>query len=250
MSTAVIIQARMGSTRLPGKVLLPLSGKPMLARIIERARLIPGVDTVCVAIPTGPEQAAIAQLVGTLPDVHVVTGPEHDVLQRYLIAADACGAERIMRMTSDCPFIDPRISGAVLAAHDNAKTPCARTAFDKGVPQGLDTEVVTVEALRVAAQECDDPYEREHVTPFLWRRPNRFPAVFLGYAPDRRDWRLTVDEAPDYELAKQVYDALYSNQPDFGLAELETLFASRPELLRINAHVRATSTPLGPPSYG
>ena len=103
---------------------------------------------------------------------------------------------------------------------------------------GYDTEVVSIDALRTAAKESLDPYEREHVTPFIWRRPERFPAVHLACVPDRRRWRLTLDTIEDYKLTCDVYDELFDANPLFGLAEITALFARRPELLLLNAEVR------------
>jgi spore coat polysaccharide biosynthesis protein SpsF len=171
------------------------------------------------------------------PDVTVARGPEDDVLRRTLVAAETTGATTLVRVTSDCPYLDPDVSGAVLAAADAAGVPYARTAFRSGYPLGFDTEVVRTDALRVADAEATDPYEREHATPFIWRHPERFPCIWLDHLPDLRSWRLVVDAQEDYELAETVYDEL---GPGFRLAQLETLFADRPELLAINRDVAQT----------
>jgi spore coat polysaccharide biosynthesis protein SpsF len=233
-AVVAVIQARMTSSRLPGKVLKPLAGAPLLARMIERVRRIRGVDRICVAIPEGPAHAPIADLVGRLGDVALVRGPEDDVLHRTKLAADACGAGTVVRLTSDCPMIDPDVSAAVLAISKETGAPYARTAFATGFPLGFDTEVIAAAALSEADREATDPYEREHVTPFLWRRPDRYPIAFLDRRPARRAWRLVVDTAEDYQLASRIYDALYPANPAFGFAEIEALFAARPELLDIN----------------
>lgn len=238
--TVAIIQARMTSTRLPGKVLKPLAGAPVLNRVVERVRRIEGVEVVCVATPGGSAHDPIAELVGSLDGVALARGPEEDVLRRFVIAAELTGAGTVVRITGDCPLVDSRASAAVISAYRAGGVPYARTSFDSGYPLGFDTEVVTVEALRTADREAVDPYEREHVTPFIWRRPERFPAVHVDYRPSRRSWRLVVDTAEDYELASRIYDTLYAADPAFGLAELESLFAVQPELLKINAAVPDT----------
>jgi spore coat polysaccharide biosynthesis protein SpsF len=134
-------------------------------------------------------------------------------------------------------MLDPRVSSAVLASFASLGVRYARTAVNDGYPLGFDTEVIAMEALREAARESSDPYEREHVTPFIWRRPERFPAVHLACVPDRRHWRLTVDTADDYALACRVYDELFEEDPLFGLDALTGLIGRRPELLELNAHV-------------
>lgn len=235
--TVAVIQARMTSTRLPGKVLLPLAGRPMLTRVVERALRAPGIDVVCVAVPEGPAHQPLVDLAETMPGVVAVRGPEHDVLHRTVLAAQETGATTVVRVTSDCPFLDPGVTGAVVAAQLSAGVPYARTAFSTGFPLGFDTEAVAVESLLSADIEATDPYEREHVTPFIWRRPARFPNLYLDRQPDLRSWRLVVDSPEDYGLACEVYDLLGA---DFDLTALAEVFAARPELLQINANVEQT----------
>jgi len=234
---AVVVQSRMTSTRLPGKVLLPLDGRPLIWQVLERAAAIDGVDVVVAAIPEGDGQGKLVELVSSHPTARVATGPEDDVLGRTILAAEAVEADVVVRISSDCPMFDPRVSGAVLAAFLAVDAPYARTDMEHGFPLGFDTEVVSVDALRAAAAESRDRYEREHVTPFIWRRPDRFPAVHLGARPDRRWWRLTVDTPEDYDLASRVYDELGGDHPHFGYADLVALFTRRPELLEINRDI-------------
>ena len=234
--TVLVVQARMTSTRLPGKVLLPLAGRPLIEQLVRRAAVIEGIDAICVAIPDGLAHQPIAAAVAGLPRTLVVTGPEDDVLQRTLAAANATGAEIVVRITSDCPLFDPRVSGALLACFRAADVPYARTDIHHGFPLGFDTEIVTRSALEEAAREALDPYEREHVTPFIWRRPERYPALIVGMVPDLRSWRLVVDQPEDFTLCSQVYDALMPNLA-FGLRELRHLFSVNPDLLKLNSSV-------------
>ena len=237
--TVAVIQARMTSTRLPGKILLPLAGKPILARVVERARAIAGIDKVVVAIPDGTAHAPVASLCATLR-TPVVRGPEQDVLKRTLMAAEAHGAETVVRLTSDCPFLDPRASAAIVAAFHASGAAYASNAMESGYPLGFDTQVARLSALREADAEAADPYEREHVTPFLWRRPERYPALYLDHHPNLRHWRLVVDTKDDYEMARRVYDELAARDALFGLEALRDLFATRPDLLALNAQVKQT----------
>jgi spore coat polysaccharide biosynthesis protein SpsF len=236
---AAIVQARMTSSRLPGKVLLPLAGAPLVRRMVERVMRIPAVDHVVVALAEGAAHDPVVPALSGL-DVTIVRGPEDDVLARTAIAARACGAQTVMRITSDCPLIDPAVSAGVLhayAAGSDAGICYVRTAFDDGFPLGFDTEVFPASALYAAEAEASDSYEREHATPFIWRRPERFPAMILSARPSRRHWRLVVDVDDDYRLVSAVYDALYPKKADFGYPELQVLFETRPELLKINAGV-------------
>lgn len=228
----VIMQARMTSTRLPGKVTLPLAGVPMLNRVIERASATPGVDHVCITAPEGDVHEPIADIVGQFPDVSLVRGPEGDVLRRYALAADATDATTVIRITSDCPLIDPQVSGAVLALAQTTGSSLARTAPDSGYPHGYDTEFFSAELLRIADRNATDPYDREHVSPYLWARSEEYPSVLLDRRPDRRYWRVTVDTPEDYARICGIYDRLHPQNPLFGIRELEALYAAEPELLR------------------
>ena len=243
-----VIQARMTSTRLPGKVLLPLAGRPLVGRVIERVAAIPAVDAVAVAVPDGPEQQQLIDIIQAIDGIVLSRGPEDDVLRRTLIAAEAAGADVVVRITSDCPYVDPDVSGAVLGVWRLSGLPYARTSIERGFPLGFDTEVLATETLRLADREAVDPYEREHVTPFMWRQPDRFPAVQLECRPDVRRWRLVVDTVDDYELACRVYDELGS---DFRFGDLRGLFSRQPDLLEINAHLSSPRyVGLPPPSDG
>lgn len=239
MTAVAVIQARMTSSRLPGKILMPLAGKPILTRVIERARAIRGIDKVVVAIPEGDAHEPVAVLCRGL-DTPVTRGSEQDVLKRTVMAAEAHGAEIVMRLTSDCPFLDPEVSGAILAAFRASGVAYASNDMESGYPLGFDTQVTSMKALREADAEAADPYEREHVTPFLWRRPERYPALYLDHRPDLRHWRLAVDTRDDYALACRVYDALAPRDPLFGLDALRALFTAQPLLLSMNAQVKQT----------
>jgi len=235
-----VVQARLTSTRLPGKILKPLAGAPLICRCVERVARIRGIDAVVVALAAGSaHDPAVEALKGFAATV--VRGPEDDVLARTAAAARAAGAATVMRITSDCPMIDPDVSAAVLQAYLAAAgsgVRYARTAFDEGFPLGFDTEVFGADLLAEADRAARDPYEREHVTPYIWRRPEQFASLIISARPDRRHWRLVVDTSDDYRLASGVYDALYPQNPQFGYLDLRRLFEARPEMLQINAHVQ------------
>lgn len=229
----VIIQARMTSTRLPGKVLLPLGSATVLDSVLRRAARVPGVELVCVAVPEGVAHEPIVDVVRSYPEVAVTRGPEGDVLGRYAMAAKRVGADFVVRITSDCPLIDPAISGSVLAAAV-ATDGYARTNVETGYPHGLDTEALPVRLLEEADIEATEAFDREHVTPFIWRQPQRFPAVYLDRRPDRRDWRLTLDTPADYELMIRLWPLLGDAPEQCSFPTLERVLRERPELLAIN----------------
>lgn len=169
--TACIVQARLGSSRLPAKVLLPLpTGRTVLEEVLWRCSRISGIDVVVLAIPDTPENDIIVQnglKRQSSRKIQLVRGPEHDVLARYAKAAETVNADVIMRITADCPLIDPQVCGQVLAAFRDYKYECCSNTKPRTWPQGLDCEVFSASALRLANKYATKPYDREHVTPFL-----------------------------------------------------------------------------------
>ncbi|MBT5751572.1 MAG: glycosyltransferase family protein [Rhodospirillaceae bacterium] len=235
--TVAIVQARMNSTRLPGKVMKPLAGAPLIIRMLERVKRIKGIDEIAAAVPDSDDSAPLIEALSGLDWLTIIKGPEADVLTRTAIAARETRADTIVRITSDCPLVDPAVSESVLAAFRALGGVYARTSIERGFPLGFDTEVLAADILFEAEKEATDPYEREHVTPYIWRRPEKYPSLILGGIPDRRNWRLVVDTPEDYEMVKTVYDRLYASQPEFGFPELCALFSEYPEILKISADV-------------
>lgn len=209
MSVVCVVQARMGSTRLPGKVLADFAGEPMLCFMLRRLSGL-DVDRLVVATSDLPADDLIEESVADL-DVEVVRGPEDDVLTRFGMVADRHPADHIARLTGDNPFTDPDVVSAVIAAHETAEADYSSNVFPRTFPQGLDTEVIAVGALRQAIEAARSPAEREHVTPYLYRHPERFRSVNLrsGDLLGRERW--TVDTADDLEWARGIVRALGSN---------------------------------------
>ena len=227
-----IVQTRMTSSRLPGKVMMPLAGAPLIRRMIERVLRIDGLDRVVVALAEG---SAHNRVIGALDgmDVTIERGSEDDVLSRYAVAARATNAATVMRVTSDCPLLDPKVSATVLRAYTDARPSgvrYARTSAESGYPHGFDTEVLDVDALFEAEKKATKCYDREHVTPFIRDNPTDYPFVEIACGDDRRNWRLTVDTEADYRLACAIYDALYPRNPHFGYDDIIALFKMRPDL--------------------
>jgi spore coat polysaccharide biosynthesis protein SpsF len=209
-----VLQARMSSTRLPGKVMRPLLGEPMIARQVERLRRSRAITRLLVATS---EEASDDPLAAFLPTigVEVVRGPLHDVLARFVVALDAAGApEHLLRLTADCPLADPEVIDLCVARHREAGVDYTANTFGRTFPVGLDVEVVRSASLRAAAAEATDPYEREHVTPFVYRRPERFRIAEVRRDPPER-WRWTVDTPEDFAFVEAVYAHLHPADPAF-----------------------------------
>lgn len=194
MTVACIVQARMGSKRFPGKVLAPLAGKPVLQHVLEKCKEIDGVDEVVCAIPYTPENEILYELAWKW-GVKSWLGSEDDVLSRYVRARIAVEADTIMRITADCPLIDPDVCGNVLKLFQESGADYASNVLPRTFPQGLDCEVFSMKTLTMANAEATDAYDREHVTPIMQRadikRVNYSQAVNLSAL------RWTVDYPDD-----------------------------------------------------
>lgn len=236
--TVVIVQARMTSTRLPGKVLLEVLGKPLLEYQIERLRRVRQADLIVVATTTNAADEPIVALCTRL-GVSVWRGSEQDVLARYHDAARAHAAELVVRVTSDCPLIDPGVIDQTIGYFLNGRPQFdyVSNSLERTFPRGLDTEVFWSRTLAEAYAEAADLEEREHVTPYLYRRPQRYRiGNFAG--PDMlAQHRWTVDTPEDFELIRNVIGALYPVMPEFDLAAISAFLDLHPELVALNAHV-------------
>jgi len=226
-----ILQARISSSRLPGKVLMPLAGAPMIVRQIERVARARRIDRLVVATSVDPSDDPLAEAVRR-EGVPVFRGPLDDVQARFIGALDAYGpADHVVRLTGDCPLADPQVIDAtidkVLAAGADygSNTPPHRT-----YPKGLDVEVMTAAALRAAAARATTPEEHEHVTWTLHRRPDLYRHAFLSQGPEEGDVRWTVDFPHDYAFVAAVYDALYPLNPAFTSDDVRALVRSRDDL--------------------
>jgi spore coat polysaccharide biosynthesis protein SpsF len=208
MRTVAVVQARVGSTRLPHKVMLPLNGEPILTRVMRRAARATSLDEVVVATTSLAADDAIAELADR-EGWPVTRGSETDLLDRYLQAARRHGADRVVRITSDCPLIDPELIDDVVAALEQERGDYASNTLEpRTYPRGLDVEAVTLAALEAAGRDDRDPASREHATPYIRRHPERFHLVRVAGAVDRSGHRWTVDTPEDYALVRRLYDAL------------------------------------------
>jgi spore coat polysaccharide biosynthesis protein SpsF len=235
--TLAIIQARMASSRLPGKVLLDICGKPMLERVLNRVKLTRSIDNILVATTTDPSDDVLAKWCRE-HQVDCFRGSMQDVLDRYYQAGVTYSPRYIVRVTADCPVIDPGlIDETLLACQENGVDFAATRLpppFHRTYPIGLDVEVSTFSALERAWREAKLPAEREHVFPYLYDQPGRFNLKILNHEPDYGSLRWTVDTADDLELIRRIYE-YYSPLEDFRWQAVLELMESKPELTLINA---------------
>lgn len=237
MTTAVIIQARMGSSRLRGKVLEDLAGWTVLAHVVARARLIPGVDVVCCAIPDEAGSDPVASEASRLGAL-VHRGSEHDVLARYAGAALACKADFVMRITSDCSLLDPTTSGLVLARLKAEGADYCSNLAPRSWPKGLDTEAFTAAILRRAAASASEAFDREHVTPWIRRNRGLVHANVLCGTGDFTTYRWTLDYPEDLAFFRGLYTILPPPPHISSFEEVLAVVHEHPELVALNAHLK------------
>jgi spore coat polysaccharide biosynthesis protein SpsF len=221
--TVAILQARMSSTRLPGKVMKPILGRPMIERQLERLRRCATLDRIVVATSLEASDDALAAHLERM-GVEVFRGSLSDVLDRYASAARAFSVKgQVVRLTADCPLADPGVIDDCVRLQVKLGVDYCSNGRRRTYPHGLDVEAFAVEALEVAAREATGPYDREHVTPFLYRNPDRFTLGELLQARDESRLRWTVDTPEDFAFAEKVYEALYPTRPDFTSDDVRAL---------------------------
>ncbi len=234
-----IVQARMGSTRLPGKVLLQIASEPMLARVVARLSSATHLNHIVVATSIRIEDDPIAEMCRER-GVDCYRGHPTDLLDRYFQAAAERQAEVVVRITGDCPLIDPDLVDELIRIFLRADPPldfaANRLPGDRTYPIGLDTEVCTFDALQRAWREAVQPYQREHVMPYLYEEPDRFRTLLVHAKRDLSGYRWTVDAPEDLEFVREVY-AWFSPRTDFSWLEVLDLVQDHPELAAINAAV-------------
>ncbi|HRY85837.1 MAG TPA: glycosyltransferase family protein [Candidatus Omnitrophota bacterium] len=235
MKTVAIIQARMGSTRLPGKILNDLGGRPMLSHVVERTSRAKHLDGVVVATTLlGPDDVVAEYC--RRSKIPCFRGEEADVLDRYYQTAKFFGIKTIARITADCPFIEPVIVDKMLEIfQSDLYDYVSNTIAPRTFPRGLDAEVFSFSALEKAWKNDKNPAWREHVTPFLYHHPELFKAFVFKNDQDLSDMRWTVDTAEDFEFAKKLYAAIGHNR--FLWTDILRLLQKNPDWPRINQNV-------------
>ncbi|MGO1468951.1 MAG: cytidylyltransferase domain-containing protein [Tissierella sp.] len=237
MRIGAIIQARMGSTRLEGKVMKELEGKSVLSHVIERVEQSRLIDEIIIATTIHDRDSVIASEANRC-GVKVFRGSEDDVLSRYYFAAKENNIDIILRITSDCPVIDPNIIDEMVDIYLKSNYDLVSNAgIDAGkrtFPRGLDISIFSLELLEEAFNNSTRKYEREHVTPYMYENSSVF-----YYKNDKNysNHRWTLDTPEDYELIKEIYNHLYKGKHDFYMRDILDLLKGNPELFKINQHI-------------
>jgi len=234
-----VIQARLGSSRLPGKVLRPLAGRPVLEWVIRAAREVEGLDEVVVATTTEPGDDEIEQLAGRL-GVRTVRGSTNDVLARFLLAVDGRNADAIARFTSDCPLLDPEIASAVVGTWRSLPSlDHVGTANPRCLPRGMDAEIASVPALRRLDAELSTPevmHHRTHVTSYLYTHPQEFAVLGVTVHPNASDLRVTLDTPEDLALIEALVERLGDQPPHW--RDVVSALRADASLAAINAGIQ------------
>ena len=235
MKTLAILQARVSSSRLPGKVLKPIMGRPMLALQIERVRRTKKIDQLIIATSTDPSDDQIEMLCQQI-DIPCYRGSLNDVLDRFYQAAQTWQSQHIVRLTGDCPLIDPEVIDHVIAFYLNGDYDYASNTVEPTFPDGLDVEIFRLECLKDAWEKAKLPSQREHVTPFIHQQPDRFKIGTFKNIADLSGLRWTVDESADFEIITRIYEALYTINPAFVTKDILEFLDEHPELKIQNIH--------------
>lgn len=232
----LIIQARQGSTRLPGKVLSKVLGRSLLSYQIERLKRVATPSRLVVATTCQERDDSIVELCEQ-EGVECYRGSEENVLDRYFRAAKYYRASTVVRLTADCPLIDPAVVDWLAKAYFHSAPRC-HYARNRGLPRGMDVEIFSFESLAAAHQRAKHPEEKEHVTPFIYRHPSLFNTCYFDWTPPLPSWRWTVDTSEDWELIRLLIEYLYPTKPHFTLADLAEAMITHPHWAEINSHVR------------
>jgi spore coat polysaccharide biosynthesis protein SpsF len=234
-----IIEARMTSTRLPGKIMLPIFGKPMLELLIERLKRATMLDQIIVATTNNLTDDVVESLTHKL-GVGCFRGSEEDVLSRVLGAAHAFSTGAIVEITGDCPLIDPFIVDRVIRIYHEKGYDYVSNTLKRTYPRGMDTQVFSTTVLEEAARRTDDPVDHEHVSLFIYEHPEIFSLFnVVSNLPEKYwDIRLTVDTEEDFQLIKAIFEELYPQNPAFTLGDVMNLLEKRKDLLELNRNIR------------
>lgn len=239
LKIVMIIQARMGATRLPGKPLKKVMDRPLLSYLIERLKRVNNISTLIIATTTQPQDDLIETFCKK-EKITVFRGSEEDVLDRYYQAAKKYQADVIIRITADCPLIDPKVIEQAIQfylthypLYDYVSNTHKRT-----FPRGMDVELFSMQCLEEAAQEARLKNEREHVTPFIYNHPERYKIGEIQYSSNQANHRWTVDTPEDLALISLILQTLYPRHPQFTLQEILQELDNHPEWSLINARIQ------------
>lgn len=239
----IYVQARMSSTRLPGKVLKEVLGKPLLFYLTERLKRAHQADAVAILTTTSPKDEPIRSFCKE-NKILCYEGPEDNVLERYYQVAKERRPDAVVRVTSDCPLIDPQIIDEVILAYktDSPDVDYVSNTLTRTYPRGMDTEVFSYDALEKTYLSAKSPDEQEHVTLFMYRHPEIFKLKNVACKKGNSGFRLTVDTEDDFKLINLLLHELYLKNPEFVLRDILDLLQKHPEWVKINAHIEQKGT--------
>jgi len=237
-----IIQARMSSTRLPGKVLKPILGRPMLWHIVHRLKHVTALAKIIVATSDQPSDDPVRRFCSENA-IPFFAGSENDVLDRFYQAALIFQGDPLIRITGDCPFVDPKIVSELLslyqksyADHIGVATGAGAIYLDGGrFPDGLDAECIRLSALEKAWREATEQSDREHVTPYIWQNKGIFRCQVLKSPKDYSHMRWTVDNEEDFQLVTNIYENLYRDDKPFLMKDILNYLSQHPEIANMNS---------------
>ena len=244
MTTLAIVQARMSSSRYPGKVLAPLAGQPMILRQLERIQRAETLDGIVVATSIDASDDQLAQLVKA-NGFDVVRGDLDDVLARFIKAIDQYQPETVVRLTADCPLISPKVIDQVVTRFQQGDCDYASNTMTPTYPDGLDVEVVKASVLQEVAKTSIDKAEREHVTLGVYRNPDKYRIANFAGEVDLSHLRWTVDTPEDYTFVKAIYDELYPKNPNFDIDDVTAYLHEHPECTRTTKDSRRNAALVG-----
>jgi spore coat polysaccharide biosynthesis protein SpsF (cytidylyltransferase family) len=240
MKTAAIIQARMGSTRLPNKVLMPVLGKPLLGWMLDRVKLCTEIDSIIVATTTDPRDDAIAQFVEQSGHI-VYRGSENDVLDRYYQAACMVKPDAVARITADCPLLDPAVLGSLVREFKTCGVDFLSNSepLPSSWPDGMDVSVLRFNALEKAWKEAVKPSDREHVTFYFWNNSHIFNCQRIDHSPDLSKFRITIDYPEDFDIIKTIIEHFGAHDPlsvsRLSMSDIVSYLQANPEIFERNA---------------
>lgn len=239
LRTVIIVQARMGSTRLPGKILKKVLEKPLLAYQIERLHRVTLADEIVIATTTNALDQKVVDFC-QLEQIPFFRGSEDDVLSRYYEAAKHFDANVVVRVSGDCPLIDPQIVDKVIGFYVQHYPTYhyVSNTLERTYPRGLDVEVFSLSALEQAAKASTRPEEREHVTPYIYRHPELFALANVTHRSNESHHRWTVDTRDDFQLIAEILKTFYPKNPNFTMDDILELLKNHPDWMHINAHIR------------
>jgi spore coat polysaccharide biosynthesis protein SpsF len=238
MRIVATIEARMTSSRLPGKPLLTAAGAPMLEHLVRRLKAVPSIDMIVLATTVNAADAPLVELAGRL-GISVFRGDEQDVMQRVIDAADSACADVVVEITGDCPIIDPELVEQTIRMFKAHHADYVSNAHVRSYPDGMDTQVFSLDTLKRSAQMTDDPLDHEHVTLHIRNHPEIFTQLHL-VAPPETHWPklgLTLDERSDYELLKKIIEYFDAHNPLFSCLDAVRFLRQFPEFAEINKDV-------------